>query len=84
MVTTADLKEVFARRSQEERDGMRYLHRFYDMGKGRTLANLDVELGDGLKDEATAEIISVKQEIDKGGNANLLHVVAQQFIVWED
>ena len=72
----------------EERDGVQYLHRVYELKRETSLAQADLELGDSLPEDADAEIIHSKWRRDppKGGmgsNSRLADVTAQKFMEWE-
>ena len=76
----------------EERDGIQYFHRVYEISRNSTLAEADLELGDSLPEDANAEITVSFIRVDPpkgakglqmGANAQFAHITARKLIVWE-
>lgn len=77
----------------EERDGIQYFHRVYEITRNSTLAEANLELGDALPEDADAEITVSLIRVDPpkgakglqmGANAQFAHVTARKVIAWRD
>lgn len=70
---------------EEQRGCEIVLHRTYCITVASPLADVDLEEGDTLPDDATARIISSRIVIDKkSGMAELAEVTAHKYLPWAD
>ena len=81
MATTVKEFEPKKYRRERQDDFKKYYERAYIAGQGATLSSMDLELGDSLPDNSSAEIVESWIETDGAHGGRIAHVRALEFLL---